>query len=65
MLNNQLSVSVSGDDLGDTVNRLRQRIALQTGWTLQPQADKPENRPSALPLPKSEAAAAAGQRRKL
>ena len=42
VLNNQLSVSVSGDDLGDAVNRLRQRIALQTGWTLQPQADKPE-----------------------
>ena len=38
VLNNQLSVSVSGDDLGDAVNRLRQRIALQTGWTLQPQA---------------------------
>ncbi len=37
VLNNQLSVSVSGDDLGDAVNRLRQRIALQTGWTLQPQ----------------------------
>ncbi|HEG1828843.1 TPA: beta-N-acetylhexosaminidase [Enterobacter cloacae] len=42
VLNNQLSVSVSGDDLGDAVNRLRQRIALQTGWTLQPQADKSE-----------------------
>ena len=42
VLNNQLSVSVSGDDLGDAVNRLRQRIALQTGWTLQPQTDKPE-----------------------
>ncbi|MCP5978651.1 hypothetical protein NL364_29595, partial [Klebsiella pneumoniae] len=33
VLNNQLTVSVSGDDLGDAVNRLRQRIALQTGWT--------------------------------
>ncbi len=42
VLNNQLSVSVSGDDLGDAVNRLRQRIALQTGWTLQPQAEKPD-----------------------
>ncbi|MDU4554744.1 MAG: glycoside hydrolase family 20 zincin-like fold domain-containing protein, partial [Enterobacter sp.] len=41
-LNNQLTVSVSGDDLGDAVNRLRQRIALQTGWTLQPQAEKPD-----------------------
>ncbi len=43
VLNNSLSVSVSGDDLGDAVNRLRQRIARQTGWTLQPQADKPQN----------------------
>lgn len=42
VLNNQLSVSVSGDDLGDAVNCLRQRIALQTGWTLQPQAEKPD-----------------------
>lgn len=42
VLNNQLAVSVSGDDLGDAVNRLRQRIALQTGWTLQPQAEKPD-----------------------
>lgn len=42
MLNDKISVSVSGDDLGDAVNRLRQRMALQTGWTLQPQADKPE-----------------------
>lgn len=42
VLNNQLTVSVSGDDLGDAVNRLRQRIALQTGWTLQPQAEKPD-----------------------
>jgi hexosaminidase len=42
-----VSVSVSGDDLGDAVNRLRQRIALQTGWTLQPQAENQTNRPSA------------------
>ncbi|MDR2264107.1 MAG: beta-N-acetylhexosaminidase [Enterobacter asburiae] len=40
VLSDNISVSVSGDDLGDAVNRLRQRIALQTGWTLQPQADK-------------------------
>ena len=43
VLNDKMSVSVTGDDLGDAVNRLRQRIALQTGWTLQPQADKPDN----------------------
>lgn len=42
VLSDNISVSVSGDDLGDAVNRLRQRIALQTGWTLQPQADKPD-----------------------
>jgi hypothetical protein len=42
VLSNNVSVSVSGDDLGDAVNRLRQRIALQTGWTLQPQAEKPD-----------------------
>lgn len=42
VLTDNLSVSVSGDDLGEAVNRLRQRIALQTGWTLQPQAGKPE-----------------------
>ncbi len=42
VINNNFSVSVSGDDLGEAVTRLRQRVALQTGWTLQPQADKPE-----------------------
>jgi hexosaminidase len=52
VLSNNVSVSVSGDDLGDAVNRLRQRIALQTGWTLQPQAENQTNRPSASPSPK-------------
>ncbi|QMR76449.1 beta-N-acetylhexosaminidase [Enterobacter sp. RHBSTW-00175] len=42
VLSDNISVSVSGDDLGDAVNRLRQRIALQTGWTLRPQAEKPD-----------------------
>jgi N-acetyl-beta-hexosaminidase len=42
VLSNDISVSVSGDDLGDAVSRLRQRFALQAGWTLRPQADKPE-----------------------
>ncbi len=41
VISNDFSVSVSGDDLGDAVTRLRQRVAQQTGWTLQPQADKP------------------------
>jgi len=43
VLTDTLSVSVSGDDLGDAVTRLRQRIARQTGWTLQPQAEKPQH----------------------
>ncbi|WP_312691127.1 family 20 glycosylhydrolase [Kosakonia sp.] len=41
VLDNALSVRVQGDDLGDAVSRLRARIARQTGWTLQPQADHP------------------------
>ncbi len=44
VLTSQISVKVSGDDLNDAVARLRQRIARQTGWTLQPQSagkDKP------------------------
>jgi len=43
VLTNDLSLSVSGDDLDDAITRLRQRIALQTGWTLQPQAEKPQH----------------------
>lgn len=63
VLSNDISVSVSGDDLGDAVSRLRQRIALQTGWTLRPQADKPEkptvriaiaNKVKPQPLPDSD-----------
>lgn len=37
VLNNQLTLNVSGDDLGDASSRWRERIARQTGWTLQPQ----------------------------
>ncbi|MGE0972164.1 beta-N-acetylhexosaminidase [Klebsiella sp. WOUb02] len=37
VLNNQLTLNVSGDDLGDAAGRWRERIARQTGWTLQPQ----------------------------
>ncbi|QLR41606.1 family 20 glycosylhydrolase [Enterobacter sp. RHBSTW-00994] len=43
VLTDKTSVNVTGDDLGDAPTRLRQRIALQTGWTLQPQAAKPEH----------------------
>ncbi|MDR9889137.1 family 20 glycosylhydrolase [Pseudenterobacter timonensis] len=38
ILSNDLSVSVTGDDPGDIAGRLRERLALQTGWTLRPQA---------------------------
>ncbi len=37
VLNNPLTLNVSGDDLGDAASRWRERIARQTGWTLQPQ----------------------------
>lgn len=43
VLTDKTSVNVTGDDLGDAPTRLRQRIALQTGWMLQPQAAKPEH----------------------
>lgn len=38
-LNNRLSIRVVGDDLEESVARWRQRIELQTGWTLQPAGD--------------------------
>ncbi|WP_061707779.1 beta-N-acetylhexosaminidase [Pseudenterobacter timonensis] len=38
ILSNDLAVSVTGDDPGDIAGRLRERLALQTGWTLRPQA---------------------------
>lgn len=37
-LNNLLTISVTGDDLGPAVSRWRERIARQTGWVLMPQA---------------------------
>ncbi|SFN25312.1 hexosaminidase [Izhakiella capsodis] len=37
ILNDQLAISVSGDDLGDAMMRWRERLARQTGWELQPQ----------------------------
>jgi hexosaminidase len=36
-LNNQLTLNISGDDLGDAASRWRERLARQTGWILQPQ----------------------------
>lgn len=51
-LTNNLTVGVSGDDLDDAVTRLRQRIALQTGWTLQPQAEKPQHPTIAITIAK-------------
>lgn len=42
MLDNRLTLGVSGDDLGPAVARWRQRIEQQTGWTLLPQADNPQ-----------------------
>ncbi|SNY76169.1 beta-N-acetylhexosaminidase [Enterobacter sp. CC120223-11] len=37
ILNNQLTINLSGDDLGDAVSRLRDRISRQTGWEMVPQ----------------------------
>jgi hexosaminidase len=37
VVDNTLSVAVSGDDLGAIPQRWRERIEQQTGWTLQPQ----------------------------
>jgi len=43
VLNNQLTIRVSGDDADEIITQLRQRIARQTGWTLQPQVANPPN----------------------
>lgn len=37
ILNNSLTINISGDDLGDAAARLRARIARQTGWEMVPQ----------------------------
>ncbi len=37
VVDNSLSVAVSGDDLGPAISRWRDRIEQQTGWILQPQ----------------------------
>lgn len=36
VLDHRLSLTLQGDDLGDALPRWRQRIELQTGWTLAP-----------------------------
>jgi len=43
VLNDRVSIQVAGDMPDDAVNRLRQRIARQTGWTLQPANDKSQH----------------------
>lgn len=45
VLNHQLMLNVTGDVPGDAVGRWRERIARQTGWTLQPQM-APVNTPT-------------------
>lgn len=42
VLDNRLTIGVSGDDLGPEVTRWRQRIAEQTGWELLPQTGNPQ-----------------------
>ncbi|MDX6038665.1 beta-N-acetylhexosaminidase [Scandinavium lactucae] len=37
VLNNQLTINLRGDDLGEAVTRLRERISRQTGWEMMPQ----------------------------
>ncbi|WP_078003433.1 beta-N-acetylhexosaminidase [Izhakiella australiensis] len=41
VLDNQVAISVSGDDLAAAVMRWRERLARQTGWELKPQAANP------------------------
>ncbi|WP_428944311.1 beta-N-acetylhexosaminidase [Pantoea sp. FN060301] len=41
VLDNHFSVRVDGDSLDEAVLRLRQRVGLQTGWEMMPQATSP------------------------
>ncbi|MGP3593984.1 beta-N-acetylhexosaminidase [Vagococcus sp. WN89Y] len=43
VLNDRVSVRITGDTLDDAANRLRARIAQQTGWTLQPADNKSQH----------------------
>ncbi|WP_297205834.1 family 20 glycosylhydrolase [uncultured Pluralibacter sp.] len=63
ILNHQLTINITGDDLGDAAARLRSRIARQTGWEMVPQsgpADAPvisitiAKKMSPLPRPDSD-----------
>ncbi|WP_431223953.1 beta-N-acetylhexosaminidase [Serratia sp. L9] len=40
VLDHRLAINVQGDDLGDAQARWRDRLAMQTGWTLSPQGEK-------------------------
>jgi hexosaminidase len=42
VLNNAVTIAVRGDDMGDAVERWRERIARQTGWVLKPQPAQPD-----------------------
>ncbi|KMK18608.1 beta-N-acetylhexosaminidase [Pluralibacter gergoviae] len=52
ILNNTLTVSITGDDLGDAVDRLRGRIARQTGWEMLPQPPEVKNPTIAIVIAK-------------
>ncbi|RTF81111.1 beta-N-acetylhexosaminidase, partial [Serratia marcescens] len=62
ILDHRLSLSLQGDDLGDALPRWRQRIELQTGWTLAPREEANgaaikvviKDRVAAQPLPGSD-----------
>lgn len=63
VLDHRLSLTLQGDDLGDALPRWRQRIELQTGWTLAPAGEAKDgaaikvvikDRVTAQPLPGSD-----------
>ncbi|WP_154641436.1 family 20 glycosylhydrolase, partial [Serratia marcescens] len=63
VLDHRLSLTLQGDDLGDALPRWRQRIELQTGWTLAPASEAKggatirvmiKDRVAAQPLPGSD-----------
>ena len=63
VLDHRLSLTLQGDDLGDALPRWRQRIELQTGWTLAPMEEA--NGAAIKVVIRIGGAAAAGKRRKL
>ena len=46
-LNNQLTINVSGDDLGEAANRWRERVARQSGHSEIPQREGAGGQPRA------------------